>query len=78
MPIGEVRGQIAEVNTLVSIDFTGGGFYLCNLTSDLCNILFQVIEEIILRQLADGGQRGLGVDPGLGEIGGGRRQVRSV
>jgi hypothetical protein len=34
--IAEVRGQIAEVKTSVSANFAGGGgFYLCNLTSDL-------------------------------------------
>src|ERR1039457_5985595 len=40
--------------------------------------LLDVIEEIILRQLADGGQRGLSFDAGLGEVGGGGSEVHSA
>src|SRR5258708_36721824 len=39
--------------------------------------LFQVTEEIILRELADGGECGLGVDLGSGEIGGGCSEIRA-
>src|SRR5258707_12312691 len=40
--------------------------------------LFQVTEEIILRELADGGECGLGVDLGSGEIGGGCSEIRAA
>src|SRR5258708_22177630 len=40
--------------------------------------LFQVTEEIILRELADGGECGLGVDLGSGEIGGGFSEIRAA
>jgi len=39
------------------------------------SLLRQVIKEIVLRHFADGGQRGLVIGLGLGEIGCGHRQI---